>query len=282
MSVRQEPPQSSGGAGGAPTDATYITQTAHADLSAEQALASLSSGIMRVATTTGVITSLTTSADIAANISDETGSGLLVFGTSPTLSTPIMSGTPDGAADVGYDTTQKMLNTYGGATAIAARIPMIIATGVGTETKINDTASAQDFTSIFTFPANSIYTNKVFRLYVLIETVTGTSSVTFVNYLKLGATTIYTNGANDAANGQTRSAVLSFLIFGREAAGAAANVSTASAMQSFSSATSLNQTNQPVALATNGTLALTLGVTYSGTGSTESQELQAWVLEELN
>ncbi len=43
---------------GAPTDATYITQTSNSGLSAEQALSSLSSGIMRVATTTGVITSL--------------------------------------------------------------------------------------------------------------------------------------------------------------------------------------------------------------------------------
>src|SRR5690606_35875153 len=38
--------------------ATYITQTPNSDLSAEQALSELSSGILRVATTTGVITSL--------------------------------------------------------------------------------------------------------------------------------------------------------------------------------------------------------------------------------
>lgn len=74
-----------GGGGGAPTDATYITQTANAGLSAEQALSGLSSGIMRVATTTGVITSLTTSADIAANISNETGTGVMVFSGSPTI-----------------------------------------------------------------------------------------------------------------------------------------------------------------------------------------------------
>jgi len=47
-----------GAGGGAPTDATYITQTANGSLSAEQALSALASGIMRVATTTGVITSL--------------------------------------------------------------------------------------------------------------------------------------------------------------------------------------------------------------------------------
>lgn len=78
---------------GAPTDATYIMQTANASTSAEQALSSLSTGIMRVATTTGVITSLTDSAGISANLSDETGSGALVFATSPTLVTPAL-GTP--------------------------------------------------------------------------------------------------------------------------------------------------------------------------------------------
>ena len=37
------------------SDATYITQTAHADLSAEQALSSLSTGIVKVTTGTGVL-----------------------------------------------------------------------------------------------------------------------------------------------------------------------------------------------------------------------------------
>lgn len=74
------------GSGGAPDDATYITQTLHAGLSAEQALASLSSGIMRVATTTGVVTSLTDCSGIAANQSDETGTcGGLVLSNSPTF-----------------------------------------------------------------------------------------------------------------------------------------------------------------------------------------------------
>lgn len=73
--------------GAAPTDATYITQTPNASLTNEQALSTLASGIMRVATTTGVVTSLTDSAGIAANISDETGTGVLVFNDSPTFTT---------------------------------------------------------------------------------------------------------------------------------------------------------------------------------------------------
>lgn len=82
----------SGGAG-APATATFITQTDDAGLSAEQALSSLSSGIVRVETTTGILTSLTNSVGISNNISDETGSGALVFGTSPVLTTPNL-GTP--------------------------------------------------------------------------------------------------------------------------------------------------------------------------------------------
>jgi hypothetical protein len=45
-------------AGSAPSTATYITQTADAGLSAEQPIGALASGILRGATTTGVITSL--------------------------------------------------------------------------------------------------------------------------------------------------------------------------------------------------------------------------------
>ena len=47
-----------GSSSGAPTDATYITQTANSSLSAEQALASLSTGLMKVTTTTGVVSSV--------------------------------------------------------------------------------------------------------------------------------------------------------------------------------------------------------------------------------
>lgn len=74
-----------GAGSGAPTDATYITQTVNGTLSAEQALDALASGILRVDTADGVLTSLTTSAGIAANISDESGTDKLAFTTDPTF-----------------------------------------------------------------------------------------------------------------------------------------------------------------------------------------------------
>ena len=52
-----------GGGGGAPTDATYITQTANGTLSAEQALGSLATGLLKNTTTTGVLTIATAGTD---------------------------------------------------------------------------------------------------------------------------------------------------------------------------------------------------------------------------
>lgn len=48
-------PASSGAGGGAPTGATYIVQTAHGDLTAEQALSVLASGVVKNTTATGVL-----------------------------------------------------------------------------------------------------------------------------------------------------------------------------------------------------------------------------------
>lgn len=72
---------------GAPTSATYITQTAHGDLSAEQALSALSTGLMNVATTTGVITSI---ANVAAGQVLTSGTPA-AWSASPTLTTSLTS-----------------------------------------------------------------------------------------------------------------------------------------------------------------------------------------------
>jgi hypothetical protein len=56
--------------GGAPTDATYICQTAHASLSAEQALSSLTTGVVKVTTGTGA---LSTAVDGTDYLSPSTG-----------------------------------------------------------------------------------------------------------------------------------------------------------------------------------------------------------------
>lgn len=107
-------------AGSAPADATYITQTANSGLSAEQALSSLATGLMQVTTATGVISSVTTSAGLAGLISDETGSGSLVFATSPTLTTSaVLSGSPFVFRPAADSTNALRITKTDGTTAVA-------------------------------------------------------------------------------------------------------------------------------------------------------------------
>ena len=222
------------------------------------------------------------SASLLTALTNETGTGVAVFGTDPAITAPAVSGTPNAAGELGYNTTQAMQTTYGGITAVVAPIHGTIATGVGTQTLTNSVSTDQDFTSMYTFPANSIYTNKVYRVIVFIESVSGTSTVTYTTYLKLGSTKVYTHqGTIDLTNGRTRNITHSYLIMGRDAAGASANVSTSAVGLSLE-AGQANSTNQPVALATNGTLTVNFGITYSGTGSTETMEQQGFIIEELN
>ena len=228
-----------------------------------------------------IVDDLDTSAEVAAVVTDETGTSLLVFNTDPAIVAPAISGTPNAAGELGYNTTQAMQTTYGGITAVVAPIHGTIASGVGTETLTDSTASEQNFTSMYTFPANSIYTGKVYRITIYIEEITGTSTNTRAFHLKLGSTVVYTQTAANQNNGLTRSCAYAFHIFGRAAAGAAANVSIG-CDSALNAGGNVNNTNQPIALATNGTLTINLGVTYSGTGSTETVEQQAFLIEEIN
>jgi hypothetical protein len=198
--------------------------------------------------------------------------------TNKTLDQPILTGTPNAEAEMGYDSTLKAINSY--TNAMEGQYVRVIARGVGTQSFINDTASDQDFTSLVTLPADVIYTNKCYRVTLMFEYTTGTSSVTLIQYLKLGSTKVATtNTANlpDGVSGRTFTII--YNIWGRAASGAAAAVSTSNVGDKGTPA-SINTTNQPVNLATNGTLAITPGLTFSGTGSTETIELQAWLVEE--
>lgn len=72
-------PIGSGGSG-APTTATYITQTANGSLSAEQALASLATGILKNTTTTGVL-SIAVAGDFPTLNQNTTGTAVNLSGT---------------------------------------------------------------------------------------------------------------------------------------------------------------------------------------------------------
>ena len=71
----------------------------------------------------------TTSAQLAGVISDETGSGALVFGTSPTITTSLVAGSATMAL---FNTTATTVNAFGAATTIS------LGAGTGTTTVNND------------------------------------------------------------------------------------------------------------------------------------------------
>jgi len=159
----------------------------------------------------------------------------------------------------------------------------VVAVGTGTQTFINDTTSDQNFTAVYTIPANALFANKVYRVNLIFQSIAGTTTVTRFSYLKLGSTKVYNFSVGiDVTDGVTRGVMCTYLIYGTGAAGASVNVTTGGMMNAHFNTNNQNAINQPVALATNGTLAITPGITYSGTGSTESFQLLAWSIEELN
>lgn len=204
-----------------------------------------------------------------------------VFTTSLTVPTAAAP-TPTADGSIAYATTQDRW-VAGGAGGLTGSFPRVLAVGHPAESKTNSTAADQDYTSIFSIPANYLIENKVLRITLMFEYVAGTSTVTKIEYLKLGSTKVYTSGTANVNNGITRSMAWTFLVFGTAAAGGSANVETVPISLPIGiNDASANNTDQPVALATNGILNIIPGITYSGTGSTETHVLRAYLVEELN
>ena len=81
----------------------------------------------------------TTSAQLATAISDETGSGVVVFGTSPTITTSVISGSS--SMDI-FNTTATTVNAFGAATALA------LGAATGTATIANPTVTLSGATTL--------------------------------------------------------------------------------------------------------------------------------------
>ena len=149
----------------------------------------------------------------------------------------------------------------------------------------NSTASDQDYSAVYTIPAGLLVTNRVIRISLTFQSVTGVSAVTMTPYLKLGSTKVYVAGPVNAADSVTRSTTAVYQLVGTAAAGASVSVEAGCVTPAFTGlgTTAMNNVTQPVAaIATNGTLAITPGLTFSGTGSTETYTLLSAIVELLN
>lgn len=147
------------------------------------------------------------------------------------------------------------------------------------ETKTNSTTADQDFTSIFTIPASDLTAVRVYEVELLIQYVSDASASSQNYYLKLGTTKVFTTGAPAPGNNSTRNMVLGFRIFGTAAAGAAVNVNTSLLLPPVTAANQGNVTAQPVALATNGTLAIVFGVAFGTATGGESLALLSAIVK---
>lgn len=137
----------------APTDATYITQTTNGSLSAEQALGSLATGILKSTTVTGVVSIATAGTDyLIANQTitlsgDISGSGATAITTTlPTVNgnvgafqgiTVNAKGQVTAASNQSYLTGNQTITLSGdvtgsGTTAITATVPAKVPTGAVT------------------------------------------------------------------------------------------------------------------------------------------------------
>lgn len=200
----------------APISATYITQTADATLTNEQALGSLATGILKNTTTTGILSiavagtdyenvltfssplsrsvntiscptcgvtgsslaqfAATSSAQLLGIISDETGTGLAVFNTSPALVTP----------NIGV-ATGTSLNVSGNITAASHTGPTI---GVTTNSDAAAGQVGEYISSTLSFGSRTSLTNATAKTITSISLTAGDWDV--------GATVVFFPAATTA------------------------------------------------------------------------------------
>ena len=109
----------------------------------------ISSGVSGLGTNVASFLATPTSANLISAMSDETGTGLLVFGTSPTLTTPTLG--VASATSLALTGTTSSTSTSTGALTIAGGVGVagqIFAGGIQNTPIGNSTASSGSFTSI--------------------------------------------------------------------------------------------------------------------------------------
>lgn len=266
-----------------------VTLAKMADLAQDQMIVrtTASTGVPQTATVTAAARTVLDDTTVGAMVdtlggASASGTGGLVRTTDPALVRPAITGTPAVAGAQGYDSATGQTTQYSGLTASVGSFPRVLAVGRPGDTLTNSTTSDQDFSSVYTIPANVLTTNKIIRVTFNLQIVTGVSTATLSSYVKLGSTKVITTVANNLGDSATRVSSVTVTLMGTAAAGASVAVE-AGLNSATAPAIGPNLTAQPVAaIATNGTLAIAFGFAWSATGSTETLTQLSYVVEELN
>lgn len=266
-----------------------VTLAKMADLAQDQMIVrtTASTGVPQTATVTAAARTVLDDTSVSAMVdtlggASASGTGGLARTTDPALVRPAISGTPAAAGALGYVSANGTTTQYSGLTGSVGSFPRVLAVGRPGDTLTNSTTSDQDFPSVYTIPASVLVANKIIRVTFSLQIVTGVSTATLQGYIKLGSTKIAaTTGGGNLSDGTTRGYGYTALFVGTAAPGASVSVECNALPTGMFAAG--NSTAQPVAgIATNGTLAITPGATWSATGSTEVLTLISYLIEELN
>lgn len=139
------------------------------------------------------------------------------------------------------------------------------------------------FSTSYTIPANHFTTKRGIRVTITYQYTSSSSPATLLFRLKLGGTTVRSTTAAVPGASQTNRGISDGLvIMGTAAPGASVNVESGLSGPTFHNNANVgNNTAQPVALATNGTLALTVTAEYGANTAGNSVTLRQLIVEPL-
>ena len=217
---------------------------------------------------------------------DKTFTGAVdMSGSASALKVPVIAGCSPGTSSTGicFDSTQHAYSTGNTISGTGTTERTLSVQTPAADTVTCNGTNVLTFATGYTIPANFFIAGKVLRLYMVFQVVSGSSTVpTHAITVKLGSSAIFTNVASAQGASITRSGAVVFEIVGTAAPGAAANVVTGETAIAVPFNTG-NTTSQPVALATNGSLALSLTDQCSATGTgTNSMQILSMRVAEAN
>jgi hypothetical protein len=150
---------------------------------------SSSSGVLTISS--GTVSASTTSSAISSVLSDETGSGSLVFGTQPSFGTGVTTGDLTFAV---FNTTATTINAFGAATTIS----LGAATGTATFNSTNNTTAANTGAVVF---SGGVGIGKSVSIGGYLQLFNGANYTSFVS--SATANTVYTLPATSPATGSS-------------------------------------------------------------------------------